>query len=432
MSTTPTAPDAGRPGPHAARGRRWAPSTAAAAATALLLAACTGGGGDATSPAAGAPSGTTGATAAASDPATSTAVTGDGATSPASGSTTATTTGTVAGAPAALGTLVGRLYAGGRLGAGATATVATALKGATPAALPAGAKATTGTWFGTPVAVVTAGRDVTLAVGPTWTVVGGWWPSLGVDTPSLGRPGPRFVLAIGSDARRGEPLERTRADVLQVVGTDGSGGGGVMGMARDLWVPLSTGGKGKINAAMVYGGPEAQLKTVRAATGLPAEGYVLIGFGGFTRVVDDQGGIPMVVPERVDASHADLVIEKGPQTLTGKQALAYARERKTLPDGDFGRSRHQGQIILAAAVKAKLAGPQAIPSAFTSFSAVGRSDLSAEAMLTYAARLYALNPLQVGRGVAKGAFGTASGQSIVVLGQQARRLFADFRDGRLS
>ena len=35
--------------------------------------------------------------------------------------------------------------------------------------------------MGTPVAVVTAGSDVTLAVGPTWKVVGGWWPSLGVD-----------------------------------------------------------------------------------------------------------------------------------------------------------------------------------------------------------------------------------------------------------
>jgi LCP family protein required for cell wall assembly len=433
-TTTPTAPDAGRPGPTAARGRRWAPSAAAAAAAALLLAACTGGEGATSSAATGAASNaTTGTTPAASSPAPSSPTpsipaTGDGATTPASGSSDATVT----GAPAALGALVGRLYAGQGLGAGATATVAAALEGATPAALPAGAKATTGTWFGTPVAVVTAGRDVTLAVGPTWRVVGGWWPSLGVDAPSLGRPGPRFVLAVGSDARRGEPLDRTRADVLQVVGTDGSGGGGVLGLARDLWVPLSTGGKGKINAAMVFGGPEAQLKTVRAATGLPAEGYVLVGFGGFTRVVDDQGGIPMVVPERVDASHADLVIEKGPQTLTGKQALAYARERKTLPDGDFGRSRHQGQIILAAAVKAKLAGPQAIPAAFTSFSGVGRSDLSAEAMLTYAARLYALNPLEVGRGVAKGAFGTASGQSIVVLGEQARRLFADFRDGRLS
>jgi anionic cell wall polymer biosynthesis LytR-Cps2A-Psr (LCP) family protein len=132
-------------------------------------------------------------------------------------------------------------------------------------------------------------------------------------------------------------------------------------------------------------------------------------------------------------SHAhDLVIKAGPQTLSGAQALAYARERKTLPDGDFGRSRHQGEVILAAALKARLAGPIAIPSALASFSKVGDSNLTAEQILTFTAGLYRLSPLQVGRGVAQGAFGWAGRQSIVVLGNQARSLFADFRDGNLS
>lgn len=346
------------------------------------------------------------------DPASGGASTPRGAAATATSAAASPDSGTrLAGAPAALAAVVAKHYSG---------------------KVPAEASATTGTWFGTPVAVVTAGDDVTLAVGPTWTVVGGWWPSLGKAEPDLGKAGPRFVLAIGSDARKGQPLEGTRADVLQVIGTDGASGGGVMGMARDLWVPLSTGGKGKINSAMVFGGPKAQLATVAKVTGLPIEGYVVVGFSGFTQVVDEQGGIPIVVPQTVDASHAGIVIKKGPQTLSGNEALAYARERKTLPDGDFGRSRHQGEIILAAAVKAKLAGPQAIPAAFTSFSRVGKTNLSAEQMLTYAAGLYRLSPLQVGRGVAKGGFGTASGQSIVVLGAEAKKLFASFRDGNLS
>ena len=339
----------------------------------------------------------------------------------------------VTGAPAALSTLVTRLYAGSDLGGAASRSAATALEGRTPGAARVTAKASVGSWLGTPVAVVTAGEDVTLAVGPSWRVVGGWWPSLGVSTPSLGAGGPRWVLAIGSDARKGQPLDRTRADVLQVIGVDGKGGGGVMGMARDLWVPLSTGGKGKINSAMVFGGPQPQVSTVKAVTGLPLEGYVLLGFSGFRKIVDDQGGLPMVIPRAVVASHAKgLVIKAGPQTLSGAEALAYARERKTLPDGDFGRSRHQGEVILAAAVKAKLAGPAAIPDALTSFSAVGKSNLSAEQILTFTAGLHTLSPLQVGRGVAKGSFGMAAGQSIVVLGAEARRLFASFRDGNLS
>lgn len=338
----------------------------------------------------------------------------------------------VAGASAPLAALVSTVYAGGDLTRTASPAAAAALKARTPATKAVSAAAKVGSWMGTPVAVVTSGDDVTLAVGPTWKVVGGWWPSLGVPKPSLGK-GPRWVLAIGSDARKGQSLERTRADVLQVIGVDGKGGGGVMGMARDLWVPLSTGGRGKINSAMVFGGPRAQASTVKRVTKLPIEGYVVLGFTGFKKIVDEQGGIPIVVPRTVVASHArDLVIKKGAQTLSGAEALAYARERKTLPDGDFGRSRHQGEVIMAAAIKAKLAGPIAIPSALTSFSKVGKSNLSAEQILTFTAGLHQLSPLKVGRGVAKGGFGWAGQQSIVVLGNEARRLFAEFRDGNLS
>ena len=406
------------PSPPAAR-RRATVALVAPLAVALALGACTGDTGSGAAPS-GSPA-SAGST---------------GSVSQGSGSVSGGTPGagvTVTGAPAALSSLVTRLYAGSDVSGSASPSAAAALEARTAGPAQFDATASTGSWRGTPIAVVTAGRDVTLAVGPTWKVVGGWWPSLGVDTPSLGDGGPRWLLAIGSDARKGQSLDRTRADVLQVVGVDGAGGGGVMGMARDLWVPLSTGGKGKINSAMVFGGPEAQVATVKAATGLPIEGYVLLGFTGFQQIVDEQGGLPMVIPRTVVASHAkDLVIKAGPQTLSGAQALAYARERKTLPDGDFGRSRHQGEVILAAAVKAKLAGPAAIPSALTSFSKVGESDLSAEQILTFTAGLHTLNPLQVGRGVAKGSFGTAAGQSIVVLGAEARRLFASFRDGNLS
>lgn len=399
---------------------RLAPRTGSLAVAVVLaasvgLGACTSGAG--------------GTSAAGSDGSAAPSSSAAGATSPgdASGSGVSVT-----GAPAPLAALVRSVYTGGDLTHTSSPTAARALKPRKAAGGPVDATAKVGSWMGTPVAVVTAGDDVTLAVGPSWKVVGGWWPSLGVAKPSLGG-GPRWVLAIGSDARKGQPLERTRADVLQVIGIDGNGGGGVMGMARDLWVPLSTGGKGKINSAMVFGGPRAQVATVRAVTGLPVEGYVVLGFSGFMKIVDEQGGIPIVIPKTVIASHArNMVIKAGPQTLTGAQALAYARERKTLPDGDFGRSRHQGEVILAAAVKAKLAGPIAIPAALTSFSKVGTSNLTAEQILTFTAGLHQLSPLKVGRGVAKGAFGWAEKQSIVVLGDQARNLFAEFRDGNLS
>jgi LCP family protein required for cell wall assembly len=340
----------------------------------------------------------------------------------------------ISGAPAALAAVIEKVYSGADLGASATRAAAAALKGRKAADGAVSGKATTGKWQGQQVAVVVVDDDVTLAVAAKadeWRVVGGWWPTLDVARPSLG-DGPRWVLAVGSDARPGQRLERSRADTLQVIGTDGAGGGGVMGMARDLWVPLSTGGKGKINSAMVLGGPAAQLKTVRAVTGLPIEGYVVIGFTGFKKVIDEQGGIPMVIPKRINLTHAKMVLEKGPQVLSGAQALAYARERKTLADGDFGRSRHQGEILLAAAIKARLAGPGAIPGAMTSVGRHAKTDLDATAMLTYLARFYRIDPNKAGRGVAQGSFGWAGSQSIVVLGRQAKDLFAQFADGNLA
>ncbi|MDN5795453.1 MAG: LCP family protein [Intrasporangium sp.] len=367
----------------------------------------------------------------------STSPSASGAAVPTSGrsvSSTATEPTRIKGAPTELSALVERVYSGSDLGSTASKTAAAALEARTPVSGPISGKASTGSWKGQQVAVVTVGDDVTLAVAAkpgAWRVVGGWWPTLGVPKPALGS-GPRWVLALGSDARKGQPLDHTRADTIQVVGTDGAGGAGLMGMARDLWVPLSIGGKGKINSAMALGGAGAQLKTVRSVTRLPIEGYVVIGFTGFRKTVDELGGIPIVIPRTVDASHAGILVKKGPQTLTGAEALAYARERKTLPDGDFGRSRHQGELLLAAAVKARLAGPTAMPLALTTVSRYTRTDLDAEQMLTFVARFYQVKPAEVGRSVARGAFGWAGGQSIVVLGPQARSLFADFADGNLS
>ncbi len=291
------------------------------------------------------------------------------------------------------------------------------------------AKATLGSWKKEKVAVVTSGDDVTLAVGPTWKVVGGWWPSL--DKPASLGTGPRFVLVIGSDARTGKTLKGTRGDTLQVLGIDGKGGGGVMGMARDIWAPMPGGGSAKINAAFAYGGGKGQVETVRKVTGLPIEGYVVTGFGGFQKIVNESGGLPMTVAKKV-VLQGKTTIDAGKQILTGKYALAYARERKSLPDGDFGRSAHQGELLLAAAVTARVQGVGVVPKEMSIISTYAESDLSATDALTFVASFYKVDPTKVGHTVAKGGFGTSSdGQSIVILDAASKKAFAAFKDGRL-
>jgi LCP family protein required for cell wall assembly len=332
----------------------------------------------------------------------------------------------VSGVPVPVRELVTRLYRGEDLPA--ADGVSAALAGADVPAGRVEVTGVTGTWQETPYAVLTSGEDLTLAVGEgdRWRVVGGVWPSLGTDEPVLG--GPRHVLLIGSDARekKGEPVDRLRADSLQVVGVDGTGGGGVLGIARDAWVPMPKGGYAKINQAMVQAGPEGQVETVAEVTGLPLEGYVLVGFEGFKAFVDDWGGV------RIDAPKAFDRFKEGEQRLTGYWLLRWARHRKTLPGGDFERSFHQGLVLAAMGLKVRAAGPLGLPEVLDLVERHMESDLEAEAVLTLAAWAYLADPARFGHEVARGSFDwSADGQSIVRLDDAARDSFEDFADGNL-
>lgn len=360
------------------------------------------------------------------------------------------------GVPADLAVVVRALYAGGSVPA--DPAVAAALVGRT-AGPTVTVRVTTGSWHGSRVAVVTSpapsgagdavswrAGDVSLLVaasgGTSWRVVGGWWPNLG--KPAVVLPaGPRFVLVAGSDARPGEPVEKSRADALHVVGIDGRSapaapnragtayGGGTLGIPRDSWVPLASGGTGKINAALTFGGPFGLLRTVRTTTGLPIEGYVVAGFDGFVRAVDGLGGLPITLAKAIKGAASGVDLPAGAQRLDGGMALAFSRERKTLPTGDFGRSAHQNDVLLAALARARTLGPGAVPAAMTLLDRTTISDLTAAHLLTFAVALQLSDPGRFGSAVATGGFGTRAGQSVVLLGDAARRVFAGFADGNL-
>ena len=192
---------------------------------------------------------------------------------PSSSSTTTTTTAPAPAKPAVTGkglpkdllAVMGALYLGGKVPA--TGAVATALAKRKPVKSSLTVSGTTGKWMGSTVASIVHGKDVTLLVkaASSWSVVGGWWPSMSVYRPDF--PTMR-VLAIGSDARTGQPVEKCRGDALHIIGVDHKGVGGIVGIPRDSWVPLSTGGNAKVNAALVFGGAKGQLRTLERASGV--------------------------------------------------------------------------------------------------------------------------------------------------------------------
>jgi len=339
---------------------------------------------------------------------------------------------TATGVPAALADVIRPMYFGGTVPSSPSAAKVLLKRKPVNAAGPVVVSGAVGSWKGVPIAVVTSGQDVTLAVAaPKWKVVGGWWPSIGLSAPSLG--GAHRVLVVGSDARPGQAVDRSRGDSLHIVGFDGHGGGGVLGIPRDSYVPLATGGKGKINSALTFGGAGALQRTVVSLTGVPLEGYLITGFDGFQRLIDGIGGLPVKAPVAVKDTMSGADVRAGANKLNGGQALAYGRARHAVAGGDFGRSANQGLMIMAAAGFAKLVGPAKLPGILAMAAPRIGTNLSAEQVLTFAAGAFVTDPNKVHNRVAIGGFGmTSDGQSIVLLDANARRMFADIRDGNLS
>ena len=122
---------------------------------------------------------------------------------------------------------------------------------------------------------------------------------------------------------------------------------------RDTYVKMACGGNyTKINAA-AWGGTKCMVKTVENFTGLTIDYYAKINFRGVIDLVDVLGGITVDVPmdfcesneDRMEGPGYEICLNKGVQVLNGKQALALARHRKTLPLGDFQRGQNQQLVV---------------------------------------------------------------------------------------
>lgn len=186
---------------------------------------------------------------------------------------------------------------------------------------------------------------------------------LGAVVPDASRPPPEFglveldggrgidatddviwMLALGSDARPGEPVMRSRSDAIQLVGMNTVNHSAVtIGIPRDSYVDIPGHGQDKINAAMVYGGPETTAAAVAGLTGIEPDYVFVASFPGLIRMVNGIGGVRAEVTYEMDDQAQ--VFHPGPHRFSGIEALAFARIRYGLPGGDFDRSMDQGELL---------------------------------------------------------------------------------------
>jgi len=299
-------------------------------------------------------------------------------------------------------------------------------------AIPTAGSASVATFKDQDIAVAEVEDDVFLAVndGSGWRVVGGVWPSLSV--PSYFGNGPRHVAVVGSDARPGQDRERSRADSIHFVALDGEGGGAVVGLPRDSFVPVPGFGTRKVTGSLALGGPDTMMAAFSELTDVPFEGYVLTGFAGFQEMLGTVlGGVEVEVPFAINDRWAHVALSAGQQMLNGAEALGFARARKTVPNGDFTRSAHQGVILIAAAGTVKDMGFSAIPGLMEAAEPHMSTNLTPEQLLTFSAMAISADLDSVPNVVAPGSPGSAGGSSVVFLSGSAEDLWDDLADGTL-
>ncbi len=172
--------------------------------------------------------------------------------------------------------------------------------------------------------------------------------------------GPLNFLLLGSDQRPGVNADGERSDTIIILHIPATMDRAyLISIPRDLRVAIPPdedlgfhGSTEKINGAFNYGGGgvggvRLVSKTVTQLTGVKFDGAAIVDFQGFQQVVAMLGGVDMCIDAETRSIHTGAVYHVGCQHLRPWQALDYVRQRKSLPDGDFDRQRHQQQFLRA-------------------------------------------------------------------------------------
>ena len=169
-----------------------------------------------------------------------------------------------------------------------------------------------------------------------------------IETPEA----PLTILLLGRDTRDAE-TEQGRADTIMLLHINfEEQRAALLSIPRDTLVEIPGYGEDKINAAYAFGGEELMIKTVSLALDAMINHYVTIDFEGFVKLIDELGGVDVVVERPLEDPMSGAYISAGSHHFTGEQALAFTRSRST-ELGDIGRIQRQ-QYILKELIGQKL------------------------------------------------------------------------------
>ena len=241
------------------------------------------------------------------------------------------------------------------------------------------------------------------------------------------------LLLLGSDGGppRADGVANARADGFQLLFVSADRQHATfVSIPRDSWVAVPGRGNTRINACL-NDGPERCVETAESLFDIQVDGYLLTSMRGFIRGVYEFGDIEVDVPRSLVVGFTS--VSSGPQELDGKEALVYARDRKSRPDGDYGRSRAQAELLALAHEQSLAQGDTA--AVLHAVSVVRRhtvTDIPHARLVQYGFQALHLPPENVARRLAPSRVGTAGAASVSYLDAAAYQLIADAgADGRI-
>ncbi len=210
--------------------------------------------------------------------------------------------------------------------------------------------------------------------------------SLGVNS-SVSELGITNIALFGVDAR--DYSENTRSDAIMILTVDQQHGKIKLStLMRDTLVSVPGYGDMKLTESYAYGGPELTVRTINENFDMDIKEYATVTFKAMAAIIDAAGGVEVDISERERVSangsvweqwdacgmDADYIAEAGLQTLSGTQAVAYARIRH-VGNADYQRTSRQ-RTVLTGLIHQLLTHPQKIPGTLMTAEDVVDTSLS--------------------------------------------------------
>ena len=242
-----------------------------------------------------------------------------------------------------------------------------------------------------------------------------------------------WILGVGSDARPGQDMNRSRGDALQLVGINTvTGAATAIGVPRDSWVPIPGHGSEKINSALYLGGPQAMARAMGDLIGIQPDYVLVTRFPFFEDMVDSIGGITVTNPRRFSDPYLKKEgFRQGRIRLDGYGAMAFSRIRKGLAGGDFDRSANQQRTLrgIHARIRARAAEPGFIERGVLTVLQHTSTDAGPAELFEIAQAVAQVRPDRITTCVVRGRVGWVGPASVVFPDvAQARRLGREARD----